>query len=151
MERYYFDKNLEKNWYQTIWAGFFQTKIDEPYIASNKENLDKMNDLLIEVCDQHFWININENYIYLSADMDERYYYYQFEKHVKKAFLEIEKQFNVNIEIGEFHGTEVKHMGSQFYYIVNRFEENDNKLTLRKKVLNWETYENLKKKKNKVT
>ena len=41
-------------------------------------------------------------------------------------------------------------MGSQFYYIVNRFEENDNKLTLRKKVLNWETYENIRRKKNKV-
>jgi hypothetical protein len=151
-QRYYFDNTKIDTNYATIWYGFFiynTTKnnipISENYYQKSNRILD---DLLREICDINFCINIINNYIYISVCQDSKYYYYQFEKDIKNVVKEIENKFSVIIESGEFNGVEYKYNGNQYKYTITK--NKDKNIILKKKILNWEKYENKKKKINKI-
>jgi hypothetical protein len=77
--------------------------------------------------------------------MDEFYYYHQFEKSIKSAIKETELKFNIVITNGEFYGNELKHNGNQYKYTISK---KDDKIILKKKILNWDSSNNKKAKKN---
>ncbi len=147
--KYYFESYDSNIKYITLWNGFL--KYDGNKIPTNSEHVIKnsllyynseLNDILVETCELNFYISLIDNYIYISHDYDEYYYYYQFEKNIKSAIKNIELKFNIVITNGEFYGTEIKHCGNQYKYTISK---NSDKIILKKKVLNWENFDNKKK------
>jgi hypothetical protein len=141
--KYYFDNTKLLVKYGTLWNGFltFDSKISENIMVD-------LDDLLSEICSINFYINIIENNIYISLDTDSHFYYYDFEKTIKSAIIEIEKKFELNLNHGEFNAVEVKHYSNQYKYTISKNESNN--IILKKKTLNWDTYEEQKIKKKKV-
>ena len=152
--KYYFESyNLQER-YSTLWHGFLkydgiQIPINREHILSTNNkllyNID-LNDIFTEICQLNFYISLIDNYIYISHDNDELYYYHQFEKSIKNAIKETELKFNIVITNGEFYGNEIKHNGNQYKYTISK---KDDKIILKKKILNWDNYDNKKTKKEK--
>ena len=151
-QKYYFDNtNIDTN-YSTIWYGFLiydnsknNISITENYYQKSNQILD---DLLCEICNINFYVNIINNYIHISVCQDFKYYYYQFEKDIKNVIREIENKFIVIIESGEFNAIECKYNSNQYKYTISK--NKDKNIILKKKILNWENYENKKRKINKI-
>jgi len=147
-QKYYFDNtNIDTN-YSTIWYGFLiydnsknNILISENYHQKSNRILD---DLLCELCNMNFYVNIINNYIHISVCQDSKYYYYEFEKDIKVAIKEIEDKFNVIIESGEFSANECKYNGNQYKYTITK--NKDKNVILKKRILNWTTYDTKKKK-----
>jgi len=142
--KYYYDNNpyFNKDKYKTLWNGYLAYKIDDTYISDERQ----LNDILVDVCERNFYITLQENYIYLSFDSDEYLYHYQFEKMIKPSINKIQENFKIFIEEGEFYATEIKHCGNQYKYTINQSINHDNekKITIKKKTMNWENYEKAK-------
>lgn len=132
-EKYYFmNTDLDKR-YATLWNGYLKyNKLDESSISF----LD-VDNILIDICNVNFYINIDNNNINLSLCQDENYYYYDFEKHIKKLIKKIEEICNLSIIYGEFNANELKHNGSQYRYTIQKDMDTD-KVILKKDTLNWE-------------
>ena len=132
--KYYFDNTNLLNKYPTLWRGHFKYNIDSTYIDINKLNI--LKDIINEITKINFYINIEENYIYISLCQDSLYYHHEFDKDIIKIINEIENYFNINIEEGEFHAIEVKHYASQYKYIISK--NINNKITINKKIFNFD-------------
>ena len=151
-QKYYFDStNIDTN-YSTIWYGFLiydnsknNISISENYFQKSNRLLD---DLLCELTDTNFYVNIINNHIHISICQDSKYYYYQFEKDIKNIIKEIENKFIVSIEGGEFSAVECKYNGNQYKYTISK--NKDKNIILKKRILNWENYESKKRKLNKI-
>lgn len=135
--KYYFtDKKLI---YATVWSGSLKyQKLDDipiPYLD--------IDNILVDICNVNFYINLDSENINISLCQDEKYYTHQFEHHIKKIIKKFEEHFNINILSGEFNATELKHQGDQIKYTLTK--STDNKVSLKKKILNWENYEKKKK------
>jgi hypothetical protein len=154
-QKYYFDNTDIDTNYSTIWYGFLiynsnnpsrnNIPISENYHQKSNRILD---DLLCELCDNNFYVNIINNYIHISVCQDSKYYYHQFEKDIKIAIKEIESKFNVIIESGEFNANECKYNGNQYKYTISKGI--DNNIILKKRILNWTTHDTKKKRINKI-
>ena len=143
--KYYFDNtNINQN-FSTVWHGFLEyegnsiTLSDDYWQKSNRI----LDDLLTEICEIHFYVNLIDNRIYLSVDTDVKYYTHDFEKHIKDMILRIEHTFSIHIFVGEFNAIEYKPDSNQYKYTISRHA--DKKIILKKKILNWAVYN---KKKN---
>jgi len=142
-QKYYFDNtNIDTN-YSTIWYGFLIYDISKNNIPISENYYQKSNrildDLLCELCDMNFCVNIINNHIYISICQDSKYYYYQFEKDIKIVIKEIETKFDVTIESGEFNATECKYNGNQYKYTITK--NKDKNIILKRRILNWTTYD----------
>lgn len=156
MKRYYYDGyNLDNN-YATLWNGFLE--YNSNIIELTQDRVEKntnreLDNLLTDICDINFYIYILDSKIYISLCQDAKYYYYAFEKDIKKVISEIEDKFKVKIDYGEFNATELKHHGNQYKYTITKDETS--KIILKKKILNWDNYESkikkLKKNKGDIT
>lgn len=147
--KYYFEAYDYENKYRTLWNGFLKYSgntipINNKHVLNNNKLCynNELNDILIETCELNFYISLINDFIYLSHDTDEYYYYYQFEKNIKSAIKNIEVKFNIIITNGEFYATEVKHNGNQYKYTISK---NSDKIILKKIILNWENFNNKKK------
>ena len=98
----------------------------------------------------NFYINIDfdNSSIYISLCQDSRYYYYQFEKDIKLLINSIEKDCLIYINCGEFYANEIKHDGNQYKYTIIK---KNSEIILKKKILNWTTYDAKGIKKIKIT
>jgi hypothetical protein len=152
LNKYYFE-TINPDYYATVWYGFFEydennerIPISDDYYQKSNRDLD---DLLVNVCDIHYYVNLLDNYIYLSIDNDSKYYYYQFEKNIKNTILSIEEKFKINIKNGEFNAIEYRPNGNQYKYTISREYDSTlshNKVKLKKKILNWDSFKNKKNK-----
>ena len=143
MEKYYYDDKryniLGK--YPTLWSGFLKnSNKDKNWIT--KDNLKSIDEIIVEICEQHLYTAIDEDHLYISMDSDDRYYYHEFEKNIFPLIKKLEDEFNINIEEGEFYAFEAKPFGNQYRYFISRTNK---KINLKKNVLNWEVYDKLKK------
>jgi len=146
ISKYYFEDTTLNTKYPTLWNGYLlyngeNISISENYWQRSNRILD---DLLTDICDVNFYVTLIDNNIYLSVCGDSSFYYYNFEKTIKKAIKNIEKKFNINITESEFFATELKPMGNQYKYSTSKNCDVDGneKIILKKKTLNWITYEN---------
>lgn len=146
IKKYYFEDTTLNIKYPTLWNGYLlyngeNINISENYYQRSNRDLD---DLLTDICDINFYVTLIDNNIYLSVCGDSSFYYYNFEKTIKKAIKKIEKKFNINIIESEFFATELKPMGNQYKYNTTKNYDIDgnDKIILKKKTLNWITYEN---------
>ena len=136
-KKYYFDLPYIRK-YETIWYGYleFDKKIE---IFINDISL--LNDNFTELFDISFYINIENNKMYLSIDNDWNYYGYdRFENDIRNIITHIEKHLSknevVNFVSGEFTAIEYKPDGNQYKYkITNNLTEH--KIDIKKRVLNW--------------
>ena len=135
--KYYWDNTSHINVlerYTTIWKGtLVNSNIDSNWIKP--EQLRQFDDLLIDICERNFEINLDESNIYLSLCQDSPYYYHEFEKNILKFLRKAEKNFNININEGEFYCWECRPLANSYRY---RLYKKDNKFKLKKSVLNWE-------------
>jgi hypothetical protein len=139
MKRYYFDKTDLDSKYSTLWNGFLEYDSNNIELTQDREekNTNKeLDDILSEICNINFYIYLLDSKIYISLCQDQKYYYYDFEKDIKKVISEIEIKFKVKINYGEFNATEIKHYGNQYKYTITK--DKNSKIILKKKVLNWE-------------
>jgi len=104
-------------------------------------NLNELINSLSAVTGLNFYRHHDEDHVYLSLDADENYYFSSFEKHIFKIIKQLEKKFTIFIENAEFYAFECKHFGNQYKYNITRNKENNNKIILKKKVLNWEKFD----------
>ena len=143
MSNYYWEEKTPINIcekYVTYWKGYFKNKnIDSKWI--NQNDIKKINTLLAEKYDIMFHIQVDESNIYFSIGGDDRYYYYDFEKHILKIIKDIEKMFNVKIEEGCFEAWECRPEANMFKYIISK---ENKKCILKKTVVNIQKYENKK-------
>jgi hypothetical protein len=146
MKRYYFDGyELDKK-YATLWNGYLEFNpniIEVVDYYDGKTNLE-LEDMVTDICNINFYVYINSSKIYFSLCQDSIYYYDDFERDIKKVIIAIENKFNIKIYHGEFNATEVKHQGNQYKYTISKDEESN--IILKKKILNWSTYESKSKK-----
>jgi hypothetical protein len=136
-KKYYYDGTHVPDKFATLWNGYLESNIDTSYIPINSESI--LGDITLDICKSNFYINVYENMIYISLCSDSRYYFSDFEKHIKKVIRAIQDKFKIKIHFGEFFGTEIKHMGNQYRYTITQNEES--KITVTKKTLNWENFE----------
>jgi hypothetical protein len=151
IKKYYFEDTTLNTKYPTLWNGYLlyngeNISISENYYQRSNRDLD---DLLVDICDVNFYVTLIDNNIYLSVCGDSSFYYYNFEKTIKKAIKKIEKKFNINITESEFFATELKPMGNQYKYSTSK-NDGDDKIILKKKTLNWITYENKNEKEDNI-
>jgi hypothetical protein len=133
-EKYYFlvktgvDINVT---YPTLWHGYLKYKRqnDDPIQWLDLDNI------LVDICNINFYIDIDDEHIHISLDRDENYYAHQFDTHIKKVIKQIEERLLIKILEGEFYANEVKHNGSQYKYNIIC---NTDKIILKKTILNWE-------------
>lgn len=134
--QYYWDDTKHINIlerYTTIWKGtLINTNIDSNWLKP--EQVREFDDLLIDICERNFYINLDESNIYLSLCQDSPYFYYEFEKHILKFLRSAEKKFNISINEGEFYCWECRPMANSYRY---RIYKKDNKFKLKKSVQNW--------------
>jgi len=137
---YYWDNTthinvLEK--FKTIWKGTIKSEnIDENWIKPDE--IKKLEDICTNVAERNFYVNLDENHIYLSLCQDSPYYYYEFEKNIIKLLKEIEKNFEIKIGEGDFYCWECRPMANAYKYVIFK---KDTKFKIKKTVLNWEKYE----------
>lgn len=131
-KKYYFDVPYTRK-YDTIWYGYLE--FDS---ISHDFNMSLLNDVLVEITDINFYINIENNKIYLSIDNDGNYYdNNKFENNIRNIITQISKIYSINFLNGEFTGIEYKPEGNQYKYkITNNIEEH--KIDIKKRVLNWD-------------
>jgi archaellin len=146
MKRYYYDGyDLDKK-YATLWNGFLEYNSNNiEYTKDRGDNTNReLDDLVTNICNINFYIYILNSKIYISLCQDTKYYYYDFEKDIKKVIGEIEDKFKVKIDYGEFNATELKHHGNQYKYTITK--DKTSKIILKKKILNWDNFESKSKK-----
>ena len=162
--KYFFD-NITK--YDTIWYGFitfdkniedcinnnlinnklYQDELNEDKLNKdelyedelNNENIinNIINNIIIEISNINYYINYDNNIIYLSIENDGNYYdYIKFEKDIRPIIIKISELFNNKFINGEFTGVEYKPDGFQYKYRIFNDEKN-NKITMKKRILNW--------------
>lgn len=130
--KYYFDLPYTRK-YDTIWYGYLEfDRISDDF------NVSLLNDILVEITDINFYINIENNKIYLSIDNDGNYYdNNKFENNIRNIITQISKIYSINFLNGEFTGIEYKPDGNQYKYkITNNIGEH--KIDIKKRVLNWD-------------
>ncbi len=130
--KYYFDLPYTRK-YDTIWYGYLEfDRISDDF------NVSLLNDILVEIADINFYINIENNKIYLSIDNDGNYYdNNKFENNIRNIITQISKIYSINFLNGEFTGIEYKPDGNQYKYkITNNIVEH--KIDIKKRVLNWD-------------
>ena len=136
-KKYYFDIPYTRK-YETIWYGYleFDKKIE---IFINDISL--FYDNFTELFDINFYINIEDNKMYLSIDNDWNFYGYdRFENDIRNIITHIEKHLSkneiINFISGEFTAIEYKPDGNQYKYkLTNNLDEK--KIDIKKRVLNW--------------
>jgi hypothetical protein len=144
MKRYYFDEYKINELYPTLWDGYIQFDSNKIPITDIEENSNReLDDLVTNICAINFYIYILDSKIYISLCQDSVYYFHQFEKDIKKLIFAIEDKFKVNIDYAQFNATEVKHQGNQYKYTLTK--DTNNRLILKKKILNWDNYSRSKK------
>jgi hypothetical protein len=138
-KKYYFDLPYTKK-YETIWYGYLEFDKIKDYDISN--NISKLNEVITEITDISFYINIEDNKIYLSIDNDGNYYgSSRFENDIRNIITHIEQylsknDLNIIFLSGEFTAIEYKPDGNQYKYkITNNLTEH--KIDIKKRVLNW--------------
>jgi hypothetical protein len=130
--KYYFDLPYTRK-YDTIWYGYLEfDRIGDDF------NVSLLNDILVEIADINFYINIENNKIYLSIDNDGNYYdNNKFENNIRNIITHISKIYSIIFLNGEFTGIEYKPDGNQYKYkITNNIVEH--KIDIKKRVLNWD-------------
>lgn len=146
IKKYYFDNtNLDKV-YATLWNGYLVFEFSAVDILKLKEI--ELDEIFVKICNINFYINIINNIIYISLCQDEKYYFYQFEKDIKNVIISIQIKYKIKIESGEFNAIEIKNFGNQYKYIIKNTKID--KISLKKKILNWNSYENKKVKIKKI-
>jgi hypothetical protein len=136
-KKYYFDIPYTKK-YETIWYGYLEF---DKKIESFINNISLLNDNFTELFDISFYINIEDNKMYLSIDNDWNFYgYNRFENDIRNIIIHIEQYLSKNEIIiflnGEFTAIEYKPDGNQYKYkITNNLTEH--KIDIKKRVLNW--------------
>jgi hypothetical protein len=146
IKKYYFENtNLDKI-YSTLWNGEFIYNGDKIPLSLDyhQESNRELDDILTENLDVNFYVSLIDNNIHISCCSDFKFYFYDFEKYIKRTILNIESKFNIYIYFGNFNATEIKHNGNQYKYTINK--NNENKIILKKRILNWEVLESKKKK-----
>ena len=136
-KKYYFDIPYTRK-YETIWYGYleFDKKIE---IFINDISL--FYDNFTELFDINFYINIEDNKMYLSIDNDWNFYGYdRFENDIRNIITHIEKHLSkneiINFISGEFTAIEYKPDGNQYKYkLTNNLDQK--KIDIKKRVLNW--------------
>jgi hypothetical protein len=136
-KKYYFDIPYTRK-YETIWYGYleFDKKI-ECFI----NNISLLNEVITEITNISFYINIEDNKMYLSVDNDGNYYgSSRFENDIRNIITHIEKYLSknevINFISGEFTAIEYKPDGNQYKYkLTNNLDEK--KIDIKKRVLNW--------------
>lgn len=138
--QYYWDDTKHINVlerYSTIWKGtLINGDIDKPWI--NPEKLKELEDVFTDIGERNFYINLDENHIYVSLCQDSPYYFYEFEKYIIKLLKSIEKKFKVKINGGEFYCWECRPMANSYRYNIYK---KDSKFKIKKNTLNWEKYD----------
>jgi hypothetical protein len=136
-KKYYFDIPYIKK-YETIWYGYLEF---DKKIESFINNISLLNEVITEITNISFYINIEDNKIYLSIDNDGNYYgSNRFENDIRNIITHIEQHLSknevVNFLNGEFTGVEYKPDGDQYKYkLTNNLTEH--KIDIKKRVLNW--------------
>jgi hypothetical protein len=137
-KKYYFDIPYKRK-YETIWYGYleFDKKI-ELFI----NDISLLNEVITEITNISFYINIEDNKMYLSVDNDGNYYdSSRFENDIRNIITHIEKHlskndFKISFSNGEFTAIEYKPDGNQYKYkLTNNLDEK--KIDIKKRVLNW--------------
>jgi hypothetical protein len=137
-KKYYFDLPYTKK-YETIWYGYLE--FDKIKDCDISYNISLLNEVITEITNISFYINIETNKIYLSVDNDGNYYdSCRFENDIRNIITHIEKHLSknevVNFISGEFTAIEYKPDGNQYKYkITNNLTEQ--KIDIKKRVLNW--------------
>lgn len=147
IKRYYYDGCDLDTKYATLWNGFLEynsNTIELTLDRVEKNTNRELDDLVTDICNINFYIYILDSKIYISLCLDEKYYYHQFEKDIRKVITEIENKFKVKIDYGEFNATECKHHGDQYKYTIKK--DKNSKIVLKKKILNWNIYDKKSKK-----
>jgi hypothetical protein len=133
-KKYYFDLPYTRK-YETIWYGYLDFDKIKDY------DISLLNEVITEITDISFYINIEDNKMYLSVDNDGNYYgSSRFENDIRNIITHIEKHLSKNEEInfisGEFTAIEYKPDGNQYKYkLTNNLDEK--KINIKKRVLNW--------------
>jgi len=133
-KKYYFDLPYTKK-YETIWYGYLEFDKMKDY------DISLLNEVITEITNISFYINIEDNKIYLSVDNDGNFYgSNRFENDIRNIITHIEQHLSkneiVNFISGEFSGIEYKPEGNQYKYkITNNLTEH--KIDIKKRVLNW--------------
>lgn len=150
IKKYYYEGTFMEYKFSTLWNGFLRYIGIQIPISSDhyQESNRELDDLLAETCDINFYVSLINNHIYMSICRDSNYYAIDFEKNTKKMIREIEKKFNVMITDGEFYANEIKHNGNQYKY--NILKDNEDKIILKKKTLNFNIDNELIKKVKKL-
>jgi hypothetical protein len=147
MKRYYYDNCDINEKYPTLWNGFLEYNSNIIELTQDREEKNtnrELDDILTNICDINFYVYIIDSKIYISLCQDSKYYYFQFEKDIKNVITAIENKFNVKIDYAEFNATEIKHQGNQYKYTITK--DKSSKIILKKKILNWDSYESKSKK-----
>jgi len=138
-KKYYFDLPYTKK-YETIWYGYLEFDKIKDYDIS--DNISLLNEVITEITDISFYINIEDNKIYLSVDNDGNYYSSnRFENDIRNIITHIEQYLSKNEVVfnfinGEFTAIEYKPDGNQYKYkLTNNLTEH--KIDIKKRVLNW--------------
>jgi hypothetical protein len=131
-KKYYFDVPYTRK-YDTIWYGYLEfDSINDDF------NVSLLNDVLVEITNINFYINIENNKIYLSIDNDGNYYdNNKFENNIRNIITQISKIYSINFLNGEFTGIEYKPDGNQYKYKISN-NIGENKIDIKKRVLNWD-------------
>lgn len=145
--KYYFEGTSMEKEFPTLWHGYFLYNGPSININTNPEYREKSNtdldDILTEICDINFYVHLEPSHIYISLCRDEKYYVIQFEKNISEIVSKINGKFNIKIYLGEFKAFEQRHNGNQYKY--NLTISDLNKISLKKKVLNWDVVEKKQK------
>jgi hypothetical protein len=137
-KKYYFDLPYTKK-YETIWYGYLE--FDKIKDCDISYNISLLNEVITEITNISFYINIETNKIYLSVDNDGNYYdSSRFENDIRNIINHIEQHLSknevINFISGEFTAIEYKPDGNQYKYkITNNLTEQ--KIDIKKRVLNW--------------
>lgn len=136
-KKYYFDLPYTRK-YETIWYGYLEFDKKIQYFMNN---ISLLNEVITEITNISFYINIENNKMYLSIDNDWNFYGYdRFENDIRNIITHIEKYLSnnelINFISGEFTGIEYKPDGNQYKYkLTNNLDEK--KIDIKKRVLNW--------------
>ena len=133
-KKYYFDLPYTRK-YETIWYGYLDFDKIKDY------DISLLNEVITEITNISFYINIETNKIYLSVDNDGNYYdSSRFENDIRNIITHIEKHLSkneiINFISGEFTAIEYKPDGNQYKYkLTNNLDQK--KIDIKKRVLNW--------------
>lgn len=133
-KKYYFDIPYIRK-YETIWYGYLEFDNIKDY------DISLLYDNFTELFDINFYINIEDNKMYLSIDNDWNFYGYdRFENDIRNIITHIEKHLSkneiINFLSGEFTAIEYKPDGNQYKYkLTNNLDQK--KIDIKKRVLNW--------------